>query len=58
MSHEEGKQRAGGRSEYWRQLISEWSASGLSQVGFCAERGVSVGSFRCWKWKLKQVQWL
>ena len=36
----------------WQQLIDEQAGSGLSQSAFCAERGISVASFRNWKRRL------
>ena len=42
----------GSRAEYWRELIEECSASGLTQGEFCDERGVAVASLRWWKWEL------
>jgi hypothetical protein len=36
----------------WRQLVEEQAGRGLAQSGFCASRGISVGSFRSWKHRL------
>ena len=53
MAKREGSE-SGGRAEYWRELIEEWSASGLTQGDFCEEQGVSVASLRWWKWELNR----
>ncbi len=39
------------RESTWRGLVDEWRESELMQEAFCRERGVSVASFRWWKWK-------
>lgn len=36
----------------WRALIAECAESGMTQVAFCKERGVSVCTFRDWKHRL------
>lgn len=40
------------RREHWRRLISEWSASGQTQVAFCRARGLNAGTFAWWKRQL------
>ena len=34
--------------DYWRQVISEFEASGLSQAAFIAERGLKKTTFSKW----------
>lgn len=38
----------------WQRLIDEQAASGQTQTAFCAQRGLSVGSFSHWKRRLSE----
>ncbi len=40
------------RLAYWRALVREHAASGLTQVAFCAAKKVSPKSFQRWRSKL------
>jgi hypothetical protein len=40
------------RRGYWQAQIEAHRDSGLSQVAFCARRGLRKGTFSFWKWKL------
>lgn len=40
----------------WQGLIERQTASGLSQVAFCAREGAAVSSFQYWKHRLRQAQ--
>jgi hypothetical protein len=42
------------RADYWREVIREQEASGLSIAGFCRQRGVGQASFYNWRAKLRQ----
>ena len=42
------------RSRYWRGVIADWEASGMTQAGFCRSRGLSTASFYYWKSRFKQ----
>jgi len=45
--------RGGGdRAAYWRGVLREQAASGLSIAAFCRERGVAPASFFCWRRRL------
>ncbi|MEO0250039.1 MAG: hypothetical protein ABIN58_11040 [candidate division WOR-3 bacterium] len=41
------------KEQAWRQVITEWSQSGQSQVAFCRERQISRYGFVYWKRKLE-----
>ena len=41
----------GTRRAYWRRQIEAHRRSGLSQVAFCARRGLRKGTLSFWKWK-------
>ena len=40
--------------EYWRGVIREWLASGVSQRGFCEDRGMSFSTFCYWRRRLRE----
>ena len=44
--------RSSERARYWREVIRDQAASGLSISAFCRERGVSPASFFDWRRKL------
>jgi hypothetical protein len=44
----EGEQRR----KFWENHLRDWQLSGLPQVGYCREHGLSVKSFVYWKKKL------
>ena len=46
-------QRRSERERYWREVMREQRASGMSVAAFCRERGVSVTSLYKWRGKLK-----
>lgn len=39
--------------EHWCRVLKEWSTSGLSQRGFCENRGISLSSFCYWRRRLR-----
>jgi hypothetical protein len=39
------------RRAYWRRQVDAHRRSGLSQVAFCAQRGLCKGTLSFWKWK-------
>ena len=41
------------KEQAWRQVITEWSQSGQSQVAFCRERQISRYRFVYWKQRLE-----
>ena len=43
---------ADSRERRWQRLVSQWSASGLSQAEFCRRRGLQAVTFSWWKRKL------
>ena len=42
-----------GRTE-WAALINEFEASSETQVAFCKRKGLVVGSFRGWRYRLQR----
>ena len=50
------KERAGRRSEQWRERIAEQVRSGLSVKEFCKERGLTECSFYSWRKRLAEQQ--
>lgn len=41
-----------GRRDHWARLSRAWEESGQTQWEFCAARGVELGTFRWWRWRL------
>jgi hypothetical protein len=41
------------RAAYWRQVLGEWQASGLTQAEFCRRRGIKAVTFAWWKRRLR-----
>ena len=50
------EERAGSKSEQWRERIAEQMRSGLSVKEFCTERGVAECSFYAWRKRLRKQQ--
>jgi hypothetical protein len=46
--------KAGSRSEYWRDLIQQQARSGRSVSVFCSERGVTEQSLYYWRKRLSK----
>ena len=46
------RHRSSEREQYWREVIRDQAASGLTISAFCRERGVSAASFFDWRRKL------
>ena len=40
----------------WEEAIAEYEASDESHAGFCASRGLAIGNFRSWLYKLRREQ--
>ena len=40
------------RADRWRARVLAWETSGLSQAAFCRREGVSVHTFRWWRYAL------
>lgn len=38
--------------EYWQQVLSDQSASGLTQAEWCNQKNVNIHNFRYWKGRL------
>jgi hypothetical protein len=41
------------RELYWSAVLADFRSSGLTHVGFCKLRGISVHSFRDWLYRLR-----
>lgn len=44
------------RSQYWRDVIQRYAASGQSVSAFCAERGLTEQSLYSWKKRLGEQE--
>jgi transposase len=49
MAHVVEVRRARRSAEEWRELVADWSGSGVSQSEFCRRRGLSLVTFGGWK---------
>jgi hypothetical protein len=47
-------QRSSSKEQFWREVLQQWSRSGLSVRAFCARQGVSEPSFYAWRRTLRQ----
>jgi hypothetical protein len=50
----EARRGSNEREAYWREVLAEWSRSGLSKVAFCRKRGLSPSAFHWWKGELSR----
>ncbi len=41
------------RAAFWRQVLADWEASGLSQAEFCRQQDLKAVTFAWWKRRLK-----
>ena len=41
-----------GRRAEWARLSRAWERSGQTQAEFCGSRGIELGTFRWWRWRL------
>jgi hypothetical protein len=48
------KQRDLAKEQYWRELVAQWRASGLSAREFCSLRQVTEASFYSWRRELQR----
>jgi hypothetical protein len=39
------------RARFWKDCLTEWQVSGLSQIEYCEEKGLSIRTFSSWKRK-------
>jgi hypothetical protein len=46
------KRGSGEREAHWRQVVADWSGSGLSKVAFCRKQGLSPSAFHWWRGEL------
>ncbi len=46
--------KQGERWSYWRKVVQEHAASGLTQAAFCATRGITRKSLQRWRGKLRE----
>ena len=44
-----------GRAE-WARVVASFEKTGLTQAEFCAMRGLNVGTFRSWVYRLRNEQ--
>ncbi len=43
------------RAKHWQRVLQEWEGSGLSQAGFCRQRGIQAGTLAWWKRQLRRA---
>jgi transposase-like protein len=48
------QQRDPAKEQYWRELVAQWRASGLSVREFCSLRQVRESSFYSWRRELQR----
>ena len=47
--------RGRGRA-FWTRVVAEFESSSLRQEEFAAKRRISLGTFRCWLYRLRQEE--
>jgi hypothetical protein len=52
MANGSGSSELAGKARYWTKQVEAWRRSGLSQVEFCQEHGLSRWGFLYWRRKL------
>lgn len=52
MAGGSGSKDLDGKKKYWEKQVEAWRRSGLSQVEFCQEHGLSRWGFLYWRRKL------
>ena len=52
MAYESSTESSRSKASYWRQHLTEWSGSGMSQAEYCRRSGISLSSFHYWKRRL------
>ncbi len=52
MANGSGSSELAGKAKYWTKQVEGWRRSGLSQVEFCQEHGLSRWGFLYWRRKL------
>lgn len=40
---------------FWQEQLEGWRRSGLTQVAYCASRGLSIKSFHRWRRKEREI---
>ena len=50
----QGNPRDRGKERFWRRVVRQWRASGLSIRDFCREEGLPEGNFYAWRRILAQ----
>jgi transposase-like protein len=48
------QQRDAAKEQRWRELVTQWQASGVSAREFCAQRQVTEASFYSWRRELQR----
>ena len=48
------KQRDPARERFWRDVMADWQASGLSIRAFCLQRRLTETAFHFWRRELRQ----
>lgn len=41
--------------QHWREVLGDWQQSGLKPRAFCDQRGLSIGSFSYWRYRIRRL---
>lgn len=44
--------------QHWREVLGDWQQSGLKPRAFCDQRGLSIGSFSYWRYRIRRLDGL
>lgn len=41
--------------QHWREVLRDWQQSGMKPRAFCDQRGLSIGSFSYWRYRIRKL---
>jgi hypothetical protein len=41
--------------QHWREIFQDWRRSGLKPRAFCDQRGLTIGSFSYWRYRIRRL---
>ena len=41
--------------QHWREVLRDWQQGGLKPRAFCDQRGLTIGSFSYWRYRIRRL---